>query len=253
MEPMSQLTSGSYDLSIASLEIILLVAGAFIAGALLCYLLRLLGLCCRRRKSADREVPLQPVSNRSTQRHQDPIMEPILPQPARTAAPAISADNSSGYQADISSLIRSSGSDDNADSAAPLRTTNISTTAAPPVVSFEDRARASLAELRSSHAAEKVVDYTIDMPVPDDNHIDDLKKLEGIDSGIEKLLNEAGIKSYAKLATMDRDYLKELLESAGSKFAKQEPKSWPYQAELAAKDNWNRLQEYQEFLRSDRK
>ena len=82
--------------------------------------------------------------------------------------------------------------------------------------------------------------------------MDDLKKLEGIGPRIEKLLNDAGIKSYVKLATMDRDALKAILDAGGSQFKLHEPKSWPYQAELAAKQNWQRLKEYQDFLISGR-
>ena len=55
-----------------------------------------------------------------------------------------------------------------------------------------------------------------------------------------------------KLATMDRDALKAILDAGGSQFKLHEPKSWPYQAELAAKQNWQRLKEYQDFLISGR-
>jgi predicted flap endonuclease-1-like 5' DNA nuclease len=243
---MSQLTSGSYDLSIASLEIILFVAAAFIAGALLCYLLRLSGLCCRRKRPAMVEGTYQP-GGPGNMMQRDPVSGPATRQ-----QPVINAttDSSSGYEADISSLIRSSSDGDT--NAQPPRTARVSKATTPPVVSFEERARSSLAQLRSTHSADTAIDYTLDIPVPDENHVDDLKKLEGINPAIEKLLNEAGIKSYAKLATMDRNYLKELLESKGSEFDRYEPKSWPYQAELAAKNNWGRLKEYQDFLMDDR-
>ena len=47
---------------------------------------------------------------------------------------------------------------------------------------------------------------------------------------------------------MDRDRLRDILAAGGNEFRMHEPKSWPYQAELAAKQNWDRLREYQEFL-----
>lgn len=245
---MSQLTSADYDLSIAGIEIILLVAAAFIAGALLCYLLRLFGLCCRRSSSAadnetEVEINHQPVINMP----RDPVLDSATGQyPAMNTA-AVATSNG-GYEADIGSLIRSDGEEPQRQQ----RTTTVSSTSSTNQVSFEERARAKLADLRTTNNTE-VTDYTVDIPVPDDKHIDDLKKLEGIGPGIEKILNEAGIKSYAKLATMDRNYLKELLEASGSEFGLHEPKSWPYQAELAAKNNWNRLKEYQDFLLADRK
>ncbi len=233
---MIQLTSASYDLSIASLEIILLLATAFITGAFVCYLLRLSGLCCCHKKAMTR----QPVPNS--------LLAPT---------PAINTHGGS-YEADIGSLIRSHDSeptptDPTPDTSvrrnAPVMNTEPVT---PAMSSFEERARASLAGLGDTHRdTANPIDYTLDIPVPDDNHVDDLKKLEGISPAIEKLLNEAGIKSYAKLATMDRDYLKSLLEASDQKLSLHEPKSWPYQAELAAKNNWSRLREYQDFLLAD--
>lgn len=77
---------------------------------------------------------------------------------------------------------------------------------------------------------------------------DDLKKLEGIGPKIEQLLHGAGIKTFAQLATQERDTLKTILEAGGNRFKMHEPKSWPYQAELADKGDWERLKEYQDFL-----
>lgn len=82
----------------------------------------------------------------------------------------------------------------------------------------------------------------------DDGKPDDLKKLEGIGPKIEQLLHGAGIKTFAQLATQERDTLKTILEAGGNRFKMHEPKSWPYQAELAAKGDWERLKEYQDFL-----
>ncbi|MCB1638726.1 MAG: hypothetical protein KDI15_07750, partial [Thiothrix sp.] len=91
-------------------------------------------------------------------------------------------------------------------------------------------------------------DFRTEIGMRDDGQEDDLTRLEGIGPNTEKLLNEAGIRNYARLATMSRDDLRRILEAAGSQFKMQDPKSWPYQAELAARNNWDRLREYQEFL-----
>lgn len=77
---------------------------------------------------------------------------------------------------------------------------------------------------------------------------DDLKKLEGIGPKIEQVLNTAGIQNFEQLAAMTPDAIKPVLEAAGSQFKMHDPKSWPYQAELAAKGEWERLQEYQNLL-----
>lgn len=228
---MNDLTS-DYNVSAASFEIILLVVGAFLLGAMFCYLLRMLGLCCRKKKA------IIPSNSALDALHSS--------QAAFKQSSMLDGDREV-HEADINSLIRSSG--DDVTEVRVERSGERSTTPG----SFESRARESLASLSTEHhKTSEQIDYTLDIPVPDDGHVDDLKKLEGIDSRIEKLLNEAGIKSYAKLATMDRNHLKSLLEKGGSQFKMNEPKSWPYQAELAAKDNWNRLKEYQEFLLNGR-
>lgn len=77
---------------------------------------------------------------------------------------------------------------------------------------------------------------------------DDLKKLEGIGPKIEQILNAAGIQNFDQLAALTPDVIKPLLEKAGNQFRMHDPKSWPYQAELAAKGEWERLKEYQNLL-----
>jgi predicted flap endonuclease-1-like 5' DNA nuclease len=81
-----------------------------------------------------------------------------------------------------------------------------------------------------------------------DGRKDDLKKLEGIGPKIEQLLNTAGIKNFEQLASLTPDVIKPVLDAAGAQFKMHDPKSWPYQAELAAKGEWNRLKEYQNLL-----
>lgn len=227
---MNDLTSSDYTIGSAGFEIILLVAGTFLLGAMFCYLLRMLGLCCRKKQSA---IPVHSAR------------DALQNSQAGFAGGSMLDGDREVQQVDINSLIRSGGND--VTEVRVDRTGDKNSAAG----SFESRARESLASLEDGTQATPI-DYTLDIPVPSDSHVDDLKKLEGIDEHIEKLLNEAGIKSYAKLATMGRNHLKSLLEQGGSQFKTNEPKSWPYQAELAAKDNWNRLKEYQEFLLDSR-
>lgn len=77
---------------------------------------------------------------------------------------------------------------------------------------------------------------------------DDLKRIEGIGAKIEKILNTAGIYTYAQLAAMTPEAIKPLLDAAGSQFKLHDPKSWPYQAELAAKGDFVQLKQYQDLL-----
>ncbi|MBK8455195.1 MAG: hypothetical protein WAQ53_06195 [Thiofilum sp.] len=81
--------------------------------------------------------------------------------------------------------------------------------------------------------------------------IDNLRKLEGITPRIEALLNEAGIRNYQTLSQKSLKDLKQILSAAGEQFKQIDPQTWPFQAELAAKGEWNRLQDYQTYLKNN--
>jgi NADH-quinone oxidoreductase subunit I len=79
---------------------------------------------------------------------------------------------------------------------------------------------------------------------------DDLERIEGIGPKIAAVLQEAGIKTYAQLAEAKEDQLNEILEKADPNLLKlAEPKTWPTQARLAARDKWDALERYQERLK----
>ena len=77
---------------------------------------------------------------------------------------------------------------------------------------------------------------------------DDLKKIEGIGPFFESLLNKAGITTYAQLKESDRDTLKEIIDAAGPDYRLHEPETWPYQAGLADRAEWKKLQDYIHFM-----
>ncbi len=85
-------------------------------------------------------------------------------------------------------------------------------------------------------------------PAPVSGKKDDLKKIEGIGPAIEKLLNAAGITTFAGLAGTASDSVKETLVAAGSRFGFHDPTSWPHQASLAAEGNWDELKKLQDEL-----
>ena len=82
---------------------------------------------------------------------------------------------------------------------------------------------------------------------------DDLRKIEGIGPMIQELLNNASIYSFKELSKSSRDSIKTLLNEAGPQFRMHEPESWPHQAKLAAKAEWEELEKYQDFLILGRK
>lgn len=80
---------------------------------------------------------------------------------------------------------------------------------------------------------------------------DDLKKIEGIGPKISTLLNEHQIMTYTDLAEKTIDELKEILDYAKIRIAN--PETWPEQAALAAKKDWEALENFQKVLKGGRK
>ena len=71
---------------------------------------------------------------------------------------------------------------------------------------------------------------------------DDLTIIDGVGPKIaEDVLADAGIRSFAELAGTPVDRLRELLAAAGSRFAAHDPGTWPEQAALAAKGDFEAL------------
>ena len=77
---------------------------------------------------------------------------------------------------------------------------------------------------------------------------DKLRKLEGIGPKVEQLLNESGILTFAQLAQTEVNRLRAILEEAGGVFKAMDPASWPEQAALAAKGDWDALKTLQDQL-----
>jgi small subunit ribosomal protein S1 len=75
---------------------------------------------------------------------------------------------------------------------------------------------------------------------------DEFRKIEGIGPKIEELLHEAGYNTFADLAAADVNAVKEVLNAAGSRYQMHDPTTWPMQADMAAKGEWDALKEWQE-------
>ncbi|MEM7799423.1 MAG: helix-hairpin-helix domain-containing protein [Chloroflexota bacterium] len=67
---------------------------------------------------------------------------------------------------------------------------------------------------------------------------DDLKKLEGIGPKISSVLKDAGVTTFAQVAAMSVDELREILSGKVRIF---HPDTWPEQATLAAAGKWEEL------------
>jgi len=78
--------------------------------------------------------------------------------------------------------------------------------------------------------------------------LDDLTIVEGIGPKISELLRNAGIKSWQALASTDTSKIQEILDAAGSNFQMADPSTWAEQADMADREEWAKLKEYQDFL-----
>ena len=77
---------------------------------------------------------------------------------------------------------------------------------------------------------------------------DNLKIVEGIGPKIEQLLKAAGIRTWAELAHATPEEIKAVLTKAGSQYNSHNPGTWPKQADMAAKGQWEALETWQKEL-----
>jgi predicted flap endonuclease-1-like 5' DNA nuclease len=81
---------------------------------------------------------------------------------------------------------------------------------------------------------------------------DDLKRIEGIGPKINSVLNAAGVHTFAQVAAMTPEALRQILDDAKMS-AIHNPSTWPEQAALAAAGNWAALEQLQEELTGGRR
>ncbi|MEM9992473.1 MAG: helix-hairpin-helix domain-containing protein, partial [Bacteroidota bacterium] len=77
---------------------------------------------------------------------------------------------------------------------------------------------------------------------------DNLKRIEGIGPKISSVLTEAGVDTFQALANATPERIREILVAANPKYKMYTPDTWPEQAELAAKGDWDALKTLQDEL-----
>ena len=82
---------------------------------------------------------------------------------------------------------------------------------------------------------------------------DDLKKIEGVGPKIEEILNNGGIYTFSQLYNSDRNRLRKLLDDAGNQYKMHDPSSWPHQAGMANRAEWQELKSYQGSITNEQK
>lgn len=78
---------------------------------------------------------------------------------------------------------------------------------------------------------------------------DDLKKIEGIGPKIAEILQANGIETFEALGKAKITSLRKFLAEAGPRYKMHEPRTWPKQAKLAAKGDWDKLAQLQDELK----
>jgi predicted flap endonuclease-1-like 5' DNA nuclease len=83
---------------------------------------------------------------------------------------------------------------------------------------------------------------------------DDLKLIEGIGPKIASVLNAAGITTFAQVAGLDVDRIRNILELADPRLLHlADPATWPEQARLAAAGDWDAFRALTERLKGGRR
>ncbi len=80
---------------------------------------------------------------------------------------------------------------------------------------------------------------------------DDLTILEGVGPKVASVLQEAGITTFAQLASSDPAHLEAILRAA--KLQMLDPRGWIEQARLAAQGDWEGLKKLQDELKGGRR
>lgn len=82
---------------------------------------------------------------------------------------------------------------------------------------------------------------------------DNLTRIEGIGPKISGILQAAGIHTFAQLAQTEVSRLKQILAESNLKHRLAKPDTWPQQAGLAARGEWEALEELQDELQGGRR
>jgi predicted flap endonuclease-1-like 5' DNA nuclease len=98
---------------------------------------------------------------------------------------------------------------------------------------------------------EDAVDSEVEAAPRERDTSDDLTEIEGIGPKISKVLSDGGVTTFAQLAASEVSELERILREAGIRLAY--PETWPEQAELAARGEWDLLAALQEQLHRGRR
>jgi predicted flap endonuclease-1-like 5' DNA nuclease len=275
----------NYELQDATFEILIMLAGAFLLGVLFCWAMgKLRGNKQNRkhpyqRKTVDHQngfrQPTQQVGYSSSNLLEESGATGIIGGSVSATGSDISDASSSIISSAATpplsgSKLATAGSATTerlADITSPITTSKATISVTDTLPSLEEETSTTTAASTASLAEEKeaIKEKTLDVAERANNTLsdtkitleekqensettDNFKKIEGIGSKIESVLHAAGIKTYADLRASDNHTLKAILNTANPVLALHDPETWPYQADLAYNEKWEKLKEYQDFL-----
>jgi predicted flap endonuclease-1-like 5' DNA nuclease len=119
------------------------------------------------------------------------------------------------------------------------------------VVLAARRNQTTLTRRRSKKPHSSAIELPDTMPTAALPAPDALTILEGIGPKVQAVLQSAGITNFKQLAKSTPEKLKTILAAAGNRIS--DPTTWPEQAALAAKANWDQLKALQATLKGGRR
>jgi predicted flap endonuclease-1-like 5' DNA nuclease len=105
---------------------------------------------------------------------------------------------------------------------------------------------------RVEDLAKKLAEKSQPAPPPKPEPVDDLELIEGIGPKIAEELKAAGIRTFKQLAATSVAELQKILKAGGTKYARNDPSSWPKQAQLIIEGKKAELKALQDSLRAGR-
>ena len=114
----------------------------------------------------------------------------------------------------------------------------------------EERGRSGYTQRSPSEPPSKAMTQT-EKTQTQPSEEDDLVQIEGIGPKTARVLRDAGIYTFVQLAEIDMEQLKEILRNAELRGA--DPSTWPEQARLAARGDWEGLASLRDVLQGGRR
>ena len=259
--------SQTYNLQDATFEIIIMLAGAFLLGSLLSWLInKLISEKKEQLQFTAEQHPIQKINNANTSlgtTSNPRIVKNNLAKESTYRTPRIDdLTKITGIDVDIQFALKKQGINSFIDLRDIKRQTLQTIQEDIPKLNKKETEtwphQASLAAKGEWKKLDEYQAFIERAQVASQNTLqqkpsnaDDLTVVEGIGPKIEDILNKNGIYTFNQLSNSDSMMLKKLIIDADKRFENNETESWSHQAAMAEKGQWEELNIYQEFMHSE--